>query len=117
LGFSYLEDCQFYTEVIKGFNTYAKNNNLNIKIKFNLLTNTNTTGSIDDYISVLDTIHYKHSTKYDIIFYEFSELKNFDHYFLDLNKWLPEDHIKMYDPVILSKRSTVKDKLIGLVRK
>ena len=80
------------------------------------MTNTNSTRSIDDFISVLDTMHYKHSIKYDIIFYEFSELKNFDHYFLDLNKWLPEEHIKMYDPEILSKRCTVEDKLIGLVR-
>jgi len=117
LGFSFLEDSQFYTNVVKNFNTYAEKNNLNINIKFNLVTNTNSTSSVDDFISVLESIHYKHSTKYDIIFYEFSELKNFDLYFLDLNKWLPEEHIKIYDPKIIFKRCTVNDKLIGLVRK
>ena len=116
MGFSYLENCQFYTDLIKEFNTYAEKNNLNINIKFNLLTSNNSTISNNDFISVLDTMHNKHSTKYDIIFYEFSVLKNFDRYFSDLNKWLPEEHIKMYDPEILSKRCTVEDKLIGLVR-
>jgi len=111
-----LEDCQFYTSVIKDFNTYAEKNNLDINIKFNLLTLTNSTISSDDFKSVLDTMHNKHSTKYDIIFYEFSELKNFDHYFLDLNKWLTEEHKKMYDPDIISKKCTVNNKLIGLVR-
>ena len=116
MGFSYLENCQFYTNVVKDFNTYAEKNNLDIKITFNLLTNTNSTVSIEDFISVLDTMYYKHSTKYDIIFYEFSELKNFDRYFIDLNKWLTEEHKKMYYPEILSKKCTLNDKLIGLVR-
>jgi len=114
LGFSFLEDCQFYTSVVNDFNAYAKKNNLDIHIKFNLLTTTNSTRSINDFISLIDIMYYKHSTKYDLIFYEFSEVRNFDHYFLDLNKWLPEEHIKMYDHEILSKRCTVNNILIGL---
>ncbi len=61
-------------------------------------------------------MYKKHSTKYDLIFYDFSDLKKFDRYFLDLNKWLPEEHIKMYDSKILSKKCTVNDILVGLVR-
>jgi len=116
LGFSYLEESQFYTDVVKDFNTYAEKNNLDIKIDFNILTNANSTRSITDFISFLEAMHNRHSTKYDLIFYEFSELKNFNRYFLNLRKWLPEEHIKMYDSEILSKRCTVNKKLIGLVR-
>jgi len=63
LGFSFLEDSQFYTNVVKNFNTYAEKNNLDINIKFNLVANTNSTGSVDDFLSLLESIHYKHSTK------------------------------------------------------
>ena len=102
--------------MVKTFNTYSEKNNLDINVKFNLLTSNNSTVSIDDFISVLDTMYNKHSTKYDIIFYEFSELKNFDRYFLDLNKWLTEEHKITYYPEILSKKCTLNNKLIGLVR-
>jgi len=114
LGFSYLEESQFYTNVVRDFNTYAEKNNLNIKIDFNILTTANSTRSINDFISFLEAMHNRHSTKYDLIFYEFSELKNFNRYFLDLSKWLPEEHIKMFDSEILSKRCSMKNKLIGI---
>jgi len=112
-----MEDSQFYTTITKDFNEYAEKNNLNIKIDFKVLTPSNSTKSINDFKSVLDAMHHKHSTKYDLIFYKLSsDVKYFDFYFLDLNKWLPEEHIKMYDPEVLSKRCTVNDTLVGLVK-
>jgi len=115
LGFSFMEESQFYTVITKDFNDYAEKNNLDIKIDFNVLAPSNSTKSVNDFKSVLDTMHHKHSTKYDIIFYKLSsDLKNFDRYFLDYNKWLPEEHIKMYDPEVLSTRCTVNNTLVGL---
>jgi len=112
-----MDESQFYTTITNDFNDYAEKNNLDIKIHFTVLGPTNSTKSVNDFKSVIDTMHHKHSTKYDLIFSKLSsDLKNFDHYFLDLNKWLPEEHIKMYDPEVLSTRCTVNNTLIGLVR-
>jgi len=112
-----MEDSQFYTAITNDFNEYAEKNNLDIKLKFFVLSPSNSTKSVNDFKSVLDTMYHKHSTKYDLIFYKLStDLKNFNHYFIDYNKWLPEEHIKKFDPEIISTRCTVNNTLVGLVR-
>jgi len=81
-----------------------------------MLTKGNSTASMNDFNSYLESMYNKGSTKYDIVFFENSVLKNFDLYFLDLVEWLTEDHINMYDSQIISNQCTVNGKLVGLVR-
>ena len=63
------------------------------------------------------TIHNylkKKSPKYDIIIYDPLFTRRFSHYFVDLNDWIPEEHLNQYfgDSAKLGK---YKNQWVGLV--
>ncbi|OUM59304.1 hypothetical protein PIROE2DRAFT_15192 [Piromyces sp. E2] len=114
LGFIYIERIHLYTSFVKNFNKYAKENNLDIDLKITILTPLNSTSSIDNYSSMIQSLIQRKSTKYDIFFYYSSYSKEFGEHFVNLKDYLNEEHINNYDSNILLQTSMYKDKLVGL---
>jgi len=121
IGFAYSEDSQNFLPVIDLFNKYAEDNDLDITVKFNLISPMNSTVNYEDYITFIKTILNKKETetKYELIFFENTDLDSLSSYFIDLKKlipkMIPEEHIKEIDPDIIDNYCVADDKLIGLV--
>ena len=98
------------------FNRYSKEQALNIEIRLNTLSDTNSSLSVADNIALINQLYVKKTIKYDIVFYYNLDLQNFDKYFIDLYQWLDREHIDLYDPQILSLTCVKNNKLVGLVR-
>jgi len=101
---------------IDSFNEYSKKNNLNIKVKLNLLSNSNTTFFMNNLGYMVESLLKKKKSKYDIFFYDNTFTSSYGPYLLDMSKYLEKDHIDMYNKQILSQIGYYKDKLVGLVR-
>ena len=99
----------------KEFNKYSKENNLNITLNLILLTPENSTIFFNDYESTLESLFKKGSDKYDIIVFDVVYSQKFGPYFLDLKKYLPQNHIDLYNSNLLSFIGTYKNKIVGLV--
>ncbi len=71
----------------------------------------------DDYGSAFEVLLKKNNTRkfYELFFYESYYKSKFGSYLMDLKNLLPEDHINMYDPRIISGTCYYKDNLIGIV--
>ncbi len=116
------DDSQFYTSVLREFNEYSVRENLNIELDLNVLSSGNSTiaASPSNFVSLLGTLYRKKEIKYDIIFYFNFFIDSLDKYFVDFNKYIKGDHMKLFDPQVLSLTCTKSDKkenkLIGLVR-
>jgi len=81
---------------INDFNKYSKENNVGIKLILNLINPSNSSTSINDYGTTVETTLSKGQDKYDIIFFDNVYTKRYGKYLLDLNGKLPESHINMY---------------------
>ncbi|OUM63564.1 hypothetical protein PIROE2DRAFT_9844, partial [Piromyces sp. E2] len=114
IAYAYSEDSQFYTPLINSFNEYSKEQGLDINVQLTFLSNSNTTRSLGDYISLLNLYFKKKSTLYDIYFYETDYSENYDQYLLDLKNRIPEEHIKLLDQGIINDKCILNGKLIGL---
>jgi len=115
LGYSYSEDSQFYTYLIDKFNKYSKENDLDIEVQFVYLSSVNVTGYYKDYYSFLEALFKKNDDRYDIYFYEASNIFNYDKYLIDLNELISEENLNMFDPDIIHDMCTENGRLIGLV--
>jgi len=115
LGYSYSEDSQFYTSLIDKFNKYSKDNDLDIEVQLVFLSSVNVTGNYKDYDSFLEALFKKKDDRYDIYFYEISNILNYDKYMIDLNEFISEEKLNMFDPGIIQNSCTENGKLIGLV--
>lgn len=104
-----------FTNFIKDFNSFSSENNLNINVKLNLFSNLNSTINYNDYASMIEVLLKRNSRKYDIYLYDNIYTENYGKYLIDLKKYLPEDHIKMYDSNVLSQTCSYNNKLVGLV--
>ncbi|ORX83237.1 hypothetical protein BCR32DRAFT_267123 [Anaeromyces robustus] len=100
--------------IINDFNIYSKNNNLDINIITNVITQSNFTHSLTDYETLLDYLFLKKSEKYDIIFYDNIYRMRFAPHLIDLKNILPVDHVDMYMEGVANQTSICNDKLIGL---
>jgi len=69
----------------------------------------------DNYSIFVNYFLKRKSTKYDIFFFYSSFTDIHGPYLLNLNRWLPKEHIEMFDSGIISNSCTYKDKLVGLV--
>ncbi|ORX81334.1 periplasmic binding protein-like II, partial [Anaeromyces robustus] len=114
LAFTENEDVQIYTYVVNDFNNYSKNANLNITINLNLLSPANSTADTVDFFSLMDSYLQKKSTRYDIYFYDLIYTTEFEHYFLNLKEWIPQDHIDMFPYAEKSESFFYNNKLVGL---
>eukprot|EP00833_Pecoramyces_ruminatium_P007979 jgi/Orpsp1_1/1182011/evm.model.c7180000079518.2 len=104
---------QTYSSLIEQFNDYSKENYLDIFVDLTLFTATNITSN-NDYVSMIESFLKKKSNKYDLFFYDNIFSEKVSHYFLDLNKYIPKEHIDMYDPRVISQSCQYGDKLTGL---
>jgi len=115
LGYSYSEDSQFYTSLINKFNKYSKDNDLDIEVQFVFLSSVNVTGYYKDYDSFLEALFKKKDDRYDIYFYETTDIFNYDKYMIDLNEFISEENLNMFDQKIIQDFCTENGKLVGLV--
>jgi len=65
---------------------------------------------------MIDNLLQKKTKKYDIFFYYGTYTKRYGKYFINLEDWLPKEHIDMYDPQIISKSCLYNNKVVGLVK-
>ncbi|OUM67968.1 hypothetical protein PIROE2DRAFT_4379, partial [Piromyces sp. E2] len=103
-----------FTAYVDEFNQYAKQNNLDINLKMNLLTINNFSVSMENTNIMYESIFNKKNSAYDLFFYDASWTHKYCPYFVDLSKYLDEDHIKMYDENVVSQLCRCGDSLIGL---
>ena len=101
--------------MIDGFNAYSKEHGLDITVKLELLTSNNSTTESDYYVSVIDMLLKKKSDKYNIYFYDNIYTPRFSNHFIDLKKYLEEEHINLYPEALKSEAFSYNDKLVGLV--
>eukprot|EP00833_Pecoramyces_ruminatium_P003044 jgi/Orpsp1_1/1177076/evm.model.c7180000060115.1 len=97
--------------MIDDFNEYSNRNNLNITVTLNTYR---ITGDFDSFGLTLESLFLKRSNKYDIYYYDSVYTQKYGAYLLDLKKYLPKEHIEMYDSKLLSESCTYGEKLIGL---
>jgi len=102
-----------YLPLINDFNEYSKNNGLNIYLDLTLFSKLNSTGGVEDYEAMLDSMFSKRPDKYDLIFYDHIYTTRFGPHLLNLKEILPQDHIDMYMEGIASQTCVYKDKIVG----
>ncbi|ORX82376.1 periplasmic binding protein-like II [Anaeromyces robustus] len=113
-GYTIANSGIYFESYIDGFNQYAKENNIDIEVKLSLMTRSNFTASLGNSYLMVESLLKKKNNKYDMYFYDFSFLKKYGPYLLDLKELLPKEHINMYDDNILSSICTYEDKLVGI---
>jgi len=115
LAFTYNDRIHLYTTLVKDFNNYAKNNDLDINLNLTILTPLNSTIYLNNYNSMIESLMQRQSTKYDIFFYYATYSIEFGEYFINLKDYLDEEHIEYYDSNTLSSICQYEDKIAGLV--
>ncbi|ORX80130.1 periplasmic binding protein-like II [Anaeromyces robustus] len=114
IAFTYDTNGEVYSFIVKDFNDYSKENNLDIILNLNLFTPSNSTTNINDYGSMVEQLLTKRSERYDIYFYDNIYSTRFGSHFLNLEKILDEDHIKMYNEDVISLSCTYNGVYVGL---
>jgi len=71
--------------------------------------------STEKFKSTLETVIKKKNNRYDIYVYENIYISLYGARLLDLNGYLPEDIINMYDQKIILELCHYEGKLLGLV--
>ena len=113
MALSYYEENDL--PIVKQFNKYAEENNIDIRIKIDIYSPTNSSLYVNDFGSEIEYLVRRKSKKYDIFFYDTMYSPRYAPYFLDLSKYLPENHIAMYSSTIANQTCTYKGKWVGLV--
>ncbi|OUM58195.1 hypothetical protein PIROE2DRAFT_16604, partial [Piromyces sp. E2] len=113
-AFSYDRGGGAVSSLIKKFNKYSKENNLDIEIELNLYTEVNSTKLVTDYGSTIEYLLKQGSTKYDIFFHDVMYNRRYSSYFIDLSKYLSKEHIEMYAEGITEKACTYENRWVGL---
>ncbi|ORX52872.1 hypothetical protein BCR32DRAFT_288114 [Anaeromyces robustus] len=115
VAYTFGSDDQLYSSFLKKFNDYSKKNNLNIEINLNLISPVNSSTIIKDYGSMIETVMKKTTNlKYHIYFYDNLYISKYGPYLLNIENYLPKEHIDMYDAKILNSVCKYKDELVGL---
>ncbi len=99
-------------QYVDEFNEYSLKNKLNITL--NLTLDLPTT-EVDYFKSMVESLLLKRSTKYDMYIYDSSYTMKYGEYLLDLNNRIPDAHIKLFYPDVLSGSCMYKNKLVGIV--
>lgn len=115
MAFTYIEKLYIYNPLISAFNKYAEDNNLDIYLKLTILSPNNSTSIINNYGSTVDSLLSKQSDKYDLYFYYDSYTKRYGPHFLYLDKYIPKEHINMYDNGIIENSCIYNNHIVGLV--
>jgi len=120
LSYSYGDD-YYQKQLESDFNEYATKNNLNIKVKFELLKLEQIKDVYTYFNSIVESFLKKYSSKknespYDLYLYDSRYTYIYGPYLLDLKDNLPKELIETYDTRILKEGCTYKEKLVGLVK-
>eukprot|EP00833_Pecoramyces_ruminatium_P015881 jgi/Orpsp1_1/1189913/evm.model.d7180000075425.1 len=101
--------------MVKEFNKYSKENNLDITLELTLFTQYNST-IIDtsDYVSEIEVLFNKKSYKYDIFNYKTIDIQDLGSYFINLNDILTQNEINSYNSRVLSLLNFENNKIVGL---
>ncbi|ORX79047.1 periplasmic binding protein-like II [Anaeromyces robustus] len=113
IAYSMDAENQGYTSMVSDFNQYAEDNNLNITLNINLLTNANTTVDTGDYATLINSLLMKNSYKYDLYIYDNGQTQTYGKYLLDLSEYLPEDYLESFDPNLISSTCIYDNKQVG----
>jgi len=97
------------------FNKYSKENNLNVKINLEQITEKNPHYTLYNNGYIIENL-LKKSTKYDIYFFDNEYTQEYGPYLLNLKDHIEEKHINMYNPEILSVIAYYNEHLVGLVK-
>ncbi|ORX84846.1 periplasmic binding protein-like II [Anaeromyces robustus] len=108
-----VEDGYNYKAYVDGFNQYSRKNNLDIKVELNVMTRNNFTVSFENSYIMVESLLKKKNHKYDIFIYDYTYLKNYSPYLLDLKNLFPKEHIDMYNKQVLSQACEYDGKLLG----
>jgi len=106
---------EYYTQIVREFNNYTKNNNLDINLKLTILSDSNSTSYVNDYGNLITFLLKKKSTKYDIYFYYDSFIKEYKQHFTNLYKYLDEDFFNKFPPELILKTKRSNNDLTGIV--
>ena len=104
-----------YSPLVDEFNAYAKVMGIDINVKLELIIKNKTAAVTDEFVSIMDTILNKKSTKYDIFFYDNIYTIRYSQDLIDLKNYLEKEHIDMYPNALKSEAFSYNNKLIGLV--
>jgi len=113
IALSYYEAEEF--SIVKQFNNFAKENGIDIRVKVDICSQTNSSLFVDDYGSEIEFLMKRKSNKYDIIFYDVMYSPRYAPYFLDLSQYLPKDHMALYSSTVANQTCTYEGKWVGLV--
>eukprot|EP00833_Pecoramyces_ruminatium_P017622 jgi/Orpsp1_1/1191654/evm.model.d7180000087585.1 len=114
IALSYYERSNLYPTVINEFNKYSKLNNLDIKLQFVLFSEKNTSIGRDQYDSTIDLYLKKKTKKFDLYIFDPIYTKRYSSHFIDLNKWLPKEHLDLYSSGEAKKICVYNNKWVGL---
>jgi len=99
---------------VASFNEYAKQNNLNITINLQQITENDSHYSLYNTGYMIENMLKKKNSKYDIYFFDNSYTKDYGPYLLNLEEYIEEDHINMYNQEILSLVARDGEHLVAL---
>jgi len=116
-GLAYLYDIKvdMFNNIIKAYNKYSKENNLDITLDVELFTSANTT-IYEDFSAYLEALFKNKSSRkrYDIFFYFDTYRYQYGKQFINLFDYLSEDRIDIYERSILNEGCILNNNLIGL---
>jgi len=113
--YTYLAYTPLYNDIVNEFNLYSKKNNLDISLNLTLFSDENTTYEISDFASTIEYLLKKKSQKYDIYIYDVLYTRKYSKYLIDLNEYLPEEHLNLYRSGDSLKVGVYDNKWVGLV--
>jgi len=87
---------ELYPLITREFNQHAIEIDKDIYLNFTLFSSENITNTWDSFDSYMDSLLSKKNQKYDVIIYDPVYTRRYSPYFVDLNDWLPQNHLKKY---------------------
>ncbi|ORX79253.1 periplasmic binding protein-like II [Anaeromyces robustus] len=114
ITFSFAEKAYIYPILMNAFNDYSKKEELGIDLKITVFTPENSTSLYNEYGATVGTLLSKKSTKYDMYFYYSAYVSDYGPHLLNLDEWLPKEHIENHDSGILSSSCTYNGHTVGL---
>jgi len=111
IGFADDQPDTMYKQMINEFNEYAEKQNLNIFIQMRVTEKTET---FEAYGTMVEQLLKKKNNNYDLYYFDNAQTQKYGKYLLDLRKYLPKDHIEVYDQDILEMTCEYNKALVGL---
>jgi len=102
--------------MVNDFNNYAKEKKLNITLNLKTFVSFLNFTNQESFGTAVEHLLNKKNNKYDLYYYDNAYTPKYGKYLLNLRKYLPKEHIEMYQPKLLEETCEYEDKLVGLVK-